>query len=147
MGTVGVMTTPPPRSRLIASILVAGSVAACAITGGTLGGREKCWPEQPPRMAASMLGTLHLDGVRAVLDTNDGGPLPLGIDGFSQRMENGTPALVDGNGSVVALDGEIVTMFGGIGADERMVLCAVEARGAPAQEGARWSRHGVVLRL
>lgn len=118
-----------PASLLLAATMLAG----CALAGGTLGGREKCWPEQPPRLAASMLGTLHLDGVRAVLDTNDGGPLPLVIDGFSQRTDNGTPALVDGNGSVVALDGEVVTMFGGIGSDERMVLCAVEERAAPAQ--------------
>ncbi len=134
MGTVVEMTTPrATHRRLAASIVVAATMTACSITGGTLGGREKCWPEQPPRMAASMLGTLHLDGVRAVLDTNDGGPLPLVIDGFSQRTENGTPALVDGNGAVVAVDGEIVTMFGGIGSDEQMVLCTVEERGAPAQ--------------
>jgi hypothetical protein len=116
------------------SLLVAtATLAGCALTGGTLGGREKCWPEQPPRLAASMLGTLHLDGVNAVLDTNDGGPLSLVLGGFSQQMDNGVPALVDRGGSVVALDGEVVTMFGGIGADERMVLCAVEERGAPAQ--------------
>jgi hypothetical protein len=119
--------------RRLALVLAAATVAACGLTGGTLGGREKCWPEQPPRLAASMLGTLHLDGINAVLDTNDGGPLPLLLKGFTQRMENGTPALVDGNGSVVALDGEVVTMFGGIGSDERMVLCAVEERGAPAE--------------
>jgi len=119
--------------RLASLVLAAATVAGCALTGGTLGGREKCWPEQPPRLAASMLGTLHLDGINAVLDTNDGGPLPLLLKGFTQRMDNGTPALVDANGSVVALDGEVVTMFGGIGSDERMVLCAVEERGAPAE--------------
>jgi hypothetical protein len=119
--------------RAVSLVLAATTVAGCALTGGTLGGREKCWPQQPPRLAASMLGTLHLDGVHAVLDTNDGGPLSLVLGGFSQRMENGIPALVDGRGSVVALDGEVVTMFGGIGSDERMVLCAVEERGAPAE--------------
>jgi hypothetical protein len=119
--------------RIVSLFLAAATVAGCALAGGTLGGREKCWPEQPPRLAASMLGTLHLDGANAVLDTNDGGPLSLMLNDVSQRTDNGKPALVDGTGSVVALDGEVVTMFGGIGSDERMVLCAVEERGAPAQ--------------
>ena len=48
-------------------------------------------------------------------------------------MQDGRPALLDRNGSVVALDGETLTLWGGIGSDGRMVVCGVEERGAPAE--------------
>jgi hypothetical protein len=118
------------RRSIAAGMLVAASVAACSITGGTLGGRETCWPEDEPRIASLMKGTLHVGEANPTLATPEGEVLPLRLSRFDLRMDGSTIALSDpGGGGVVAADGELVTLFGGLGADGSMYVCGVEERG------------------
>ena len=114
------------RSPLLA---VAGSVlAGCAITGGTLGGRETCWPDREQRAPSLWRGILRVDARGGRLDTPEGdviqlspGELTFAIDGA------GGGTLVQGD-RVVARAGDDVTLFGGAGADGLLVVCAVEER-------------------
>jgi hypothetical protein len=131
MGTVGDMTTLRAASSLIAAwIVVATSVAACSITGGTLGGRERCWPEDDQRIPSLMKGTLHVGDANPTLLTPEGEVLPLRLSRFDLRTDGSTVAISDpGGGGVVATNGELVTLFGGLGRDGSMYVCGVEERG------------------
>ena len=113
------------------ALLVAGlSVAACSITGGTLGGRETCWPEEEQRMPSLMKGTLSVGDANPTLATPEGEVLPLRLPRFDLTMDGSVIALSDpGGGGVVAANGELVTLFGGLGADGSMYVCGVEERG------------------
>lgn len=121
------------RTRGVASralTLVVGlallSSAGCSLAGGTLGGREKCWPEDPRRAASVWRGTLRIDGSGGYLDTPEGDVIPLRPGTLATRVgENGIGELVHG-GDVVARAGNDVTLFGGAGADGALVVCGVE---------------------
>jgi hypothetical protein len=109
---------------VLAALLSSG---CSAVAGGTLGGRDRCWNSSDKRIASLMKGTLRLAVDQPRLDTPEGERLALYFAGV--KPSAGTPgALVDSAGTPVAHDGELVTLFGGLGADESMVVCSVEAR-------------------
>ena len=115
-------------SRVLASALALAllGVGGCALAGGTLGGREKCWPEDPPRGASIWRGILRIDSRGRSLDTPEGYPIPLIPGTLTTRVGGGgVGELVRGN-DVVARAGADVTLFGGMGADGGLVVCAVE---------------------
>ena len=112
--------------RLLLVSIVLAPVAACAISGGTLGGREKCWPEQPPRAASIWRGVLVIDDVVSQLATPEGDVIPLSPGTLTTRMgADGIGELVAGD-TVVARAGEDVTLFGGMGSDGGLVVCGLE---------------------
>ena len=115
--------------RLIAPVVLAlvllGS-AGCSITGGTLGGREKCWPAEPPRAAIIWRGVLAIDELGAQLLTPEGDVIQLLPGALATRVgQDGTGELVAGD-QAVARAGDDLTLFGGAGADGALVVCAVE---------------------
>ena len=111
---------------LVAVVALAGSTAGCALFGGTLGGREKCWSDQ--RMASLWRGILAIDAAGARLNTPEGDVLPLLPGALSTRIAaDGTGELVRGN-DVVATAGDDVSLFGGAGSDGALVVCAVEEK-------------------
>lgn len=76
-----------------------------------------------------MRGTLELDFVNSILATPEGDRLPLSFPSLAVRSsESGTLAVVDANGGTLATDGEDVTVFGGVGSDGVMSVCAIEER-------------------
>lgn len=55
-------------------------VAGCSLTGGggnLLGGRDKCWPQEPPRAASIWRGILWVDADGSRLATPEGDAIPL----------------------------------------------------------------------
>lgn len=107
-------------SLLLASIVLAG----CGLSGGTLGGREKCWTDQ--RAASVWRGTLGIEATRATLATPEGDVIELFPGALTWRIvADGVGELVAGD-QVVARAGQDVTLFGGAGADGYLVVCAVE---------------------
>jgi hypothetical protein len=115
---------------LALSLTLLGTVG-CALAGGTLGGREKCWPEDPPRGASIWRGILRIDARGGRLDTPEGDVIPL-IPGTLRTQVGGGGAgeLVRGN-DVVARTGADVTLFGGMDSDGRLVVCGVEEIHSP----------------
>ena len=98
----------------------------CSLEINTLGGREKCWPESPPRAASLWRGILRIDASGGRLDTPEGDVIPLLPGALQTRVgPAGTGELVRG-ADVVAKAGDDVTLFGGAGADGALVVCAVE---------------------
>jgi hypothetical protein len=75
-----------------------------------------------------MKGNLRLDAAGSTLDTPEGETLSLYFSGLSVRSDGRTTSLADSRGSPVAMDGELVTVWGGLGADASMIVCAVEER-------------------
>lgn len=102
-------------------------ISACSLQGGTLGGREKCWGQSDPRTATLMKGWIRLDSPGMSLETPEGDIFPLSLSGLTVDYSDETPFLVDAD-SIVARDDELVTLFGGVGADGSMVVCVVEER-------------------
>ena len=113
------------RSLAITAVLV---LSGCALTGGTLGGRQKCWPEADSRAPSLFRGILVIDSAGGRLRTTEGEIIPL-LPGTlrTQVGPSGTGELVRGT-EVVATAGDDVTLFGGAGADGRLVVCAVEEK-------------------
>ena len=101
--------------------------AGCSLASGTLGGRDKCWPEDEPRMASIWRGTLRIDAFGGRLDTPEGDIIPLipGALGIRVGGDSGVGELVRGS-DVVARAGDDLTLFGGAGSDGALVVCAVE---------------------
>jgi hypothetical protein len=100
--------------------------AACSIGSGTLGGRERCWPEGDQRAASLWRGTLRIDASGGQLDTPEGEVIPLLPGTLATRVgEGGVGELVRG-GDVVARAGDDVTLFGGAGSDGALVVCGIE---------------------
>lgn len=116
-------------SRLLAAavalLVLAGS--GCSLTGGTLGGRDKCWGDAP--LGASLWrGILEIDQLGGRLNTPDGDVIPLLPGALVTRVgSSGVGELVRGD-EVVATAGEDIDVFGGMGADGALVVCAVEAK-------------------
>jgi hypothetical protein len=100
--------------------------AGCSLAGGTLGGRDKCWPESDHRAASVWRGILRVDATGAELDTPEGDVIPLLPGALQTRVgDGGVGQLVRGS-DVVATAGQDVTLFGGAGADGALVVCGVE---------------------
>jgi hypothetical protein len=105
--------------------------AGCSFTSGTLGGREKCWPETDQRAASLWRGTLRIDASGGRLETPEGDIIPLLPGTLATRVgDSWVGELVRGS-DIVAQAGEDVTLFGGAGADGALVVCAVEAIHGP----------------
>lgn len=119
----------PARRRSILPLLFAMAVLAvggCSLAGGTLGGREKCWPQDPPRAASVWRGILRVDASGGRLETPEGDVIPLLPGALQTRIDpGGVGELVRGN-DVVATAGQDVTLFGGAGSDGALVVCGVE---------------------
>ena len=114
--------------RLLALAIVASALVSvgCSVTGGTLGGRERCWPQSDARMASVWRGTLRIDASGGRLDTPEGDAIPLIAGSLQTRVgDGGVGQLVRGD-DVVAKAGDDVTLFGGAGADGALVVCGVE---------------------
>jgi hypothetical protein len=108
---------------LIAVAALALVALGCSADINLLGGREKCWPEDPPRAASLWRGILRFDSSGARLATPEGEDIPLLPGNFGFRVDTGE--LVQGS-DVVARDGDDLTLFGGAGADGFLVVCAIE---------------------
>lgn len=100
--------------------------AGCALSGGTLGGREKCWPQSEQRAASIWRGTLRIDASGGRLDTPEGDVIPLLPGSLAPRLGTGGGGELVRGGDVVAKAGDDVTLFGGAGADGALVVCGVE---------------------
>jgi len=114
-----------PRSLTIAAVLI---LAACSLAGGTLGGRQKCWPASESRVPSLFRGILVIDSAGGRLRTSEGEVIPLVAGNLRTQVgPSGTGELVAGT-EVVASAGDDVTLFGGAGADGRLIVCAVEEK-------------------
>jgi len=117
------------RGRLLLAA-VAIALTGCALAGGTLGGRDKCWSADDPRTASLWRGTLQIDASGGRLLAPEG-DLVLLPGALTTRIgEGGEGELVKGS-DVVARAGDNVTLFGGIGGDGTMVVCGLEEVHAP----------------
>jgi hypothetical protein len=116
--------------RVIAFPLLVIALTSCELGGGTLGGRDKCWAADAPRMASLWRGTLEIDAGGGRLEAPEG-DLVLLDGALSTRIgESGVGELVRGS-DVVARAGDNVTLFGGIGGDGTMVVCGLEEVHSP----------------
>jgi hypothetical protein len=106
--------------------VVLTSAAGCSLAGETLGGREKCWPDEDRRAASLWRGTLRINASGGRLDTPEGEVIPLLPGALETRVgDDGVGELVRGS-TVVARSGDDVTLFGGAGSDGRFVVCGLE---------------------
>jgi hypothetical protein len=114
------------RVLVVALGLALLGTVGCSLEPNLLGGREKCWPADPPRAASIWRGTLRIDASGGRLETPEGDVIPL-LPGTLQTRAGtaGVGELVRGT-DVVATAGDDVTLFGGAGADGALVVCAVE---------------------
>jgi hypothetical protein len=98
----------------------------CSLGSGTLGGRERCWPEGVHRAASLWRGILRIDAASGRLETPEGDIIPLKPGALGTRVgDSGLGELVRG-AEVVARSGDDVTLFGGAGSDGTLTVCAVE---------------------
>jgi hypothetical protein len=130
MSLAGRLSRPGLALALCAALI---GTAGCALAGGTLGGREKCWPESDRRVPSLWRGILRIDGAAGGrLETPEGDVIPLLAGELVPRVgEGGVGELVRG-GDVVAKAGDDVTLFGGAGSDGALVVCAVEEFHSPS---------------
>lgn len=114
------------RAHSMVIVLALVAVSGCSLSFGSLGGREKCWPEDEQRVASVWRGILRIDASGGQLETPEGDVIPL-IPGSLVPVVGGggTGELVRGS-DVVARAGDDVTLFGGAGGDGALVVCAVE---------------------
>jgi hypothetical protein len=106
--------------------LVVAAISGCSMAGGTLGGREKCWPASDPRLPSLWRGILAIDAGGGRLNTPEGDVIVLLPGALTARVSTtGVGELVRGS-DVVARAGDTVTLFGGIGGDRTMVVCGLE---------------------
>ena len=117
-------------ARLATAVVALVTFAACAAAEpNLLGGRERCWDEAAdPKLETLMRGTLELDPSGSVLHTPEGERFALNFPLLAVRTASGTMSVVDGSGTAVATHGELVTVFGGLGADRVIQVCAIEER-------------------
>ena len=116
----------PRRRGLVLALLLVVVAAGCALGGGTLGGRSKCWPEAEQRAPSLWRGILRIDATGGRLDTPEGDVIPLLPGELETRIgADGGGELAHGD-DVIARSGDDVSLFGGAGADGALVVCAVE---------------------
>ena len=109
--------------RLVLAVALAGAISGCSFD--TLGGRQKCWAEGDPRTPSLWRGTLQIGSFGAQLVAPEG-DLVLLPGALTMRIgDGGVGELVQGS-DVVARTGDNLTLWGGIGGDGTMVVCAVE---------------------
>ena len=111
---------------LVLVVLVLGATSACSITSGTLGGREKCWPESDPRGASLWRGVLRIDATGGQLATPEGDVIRLLPGTLATRVGDGAVGELVHGANVVARAGDEVTLFGGMGSDGALVVCGIE---------------------
>jgi hypothetical protein len=115
------------RRRLaLCVVALAFMSAGCSLAGGTLGGREKCWPQSQARMASIWRGILRIDATGGRLETPEGDVIPLLSGSLQTRVADGGVGQLVRGGDVVAKAGDDVTLFGGAGSDGALVMCGVE---------------------
>lgn len=126
----GPVTRRSPTVPAALAIVVALAVGACTIGDvEILGGRERCWDAGDPLVASLITGTLHVGGANPTLTTPEGEVVPLRLARFDLASDGPRPAIVSPSGGpVLAADGDLVTLFGGVGADGSMFVCLVEER-------------------
>jgi hypothetical protein len=105
--------------------LLLGTVG-CALEINALGGREKCWPESPPRAASVWRGILRIAASGGRLETPEGDVIPLLPGALQTRVGAADSGELIRGADVVAKAGDDVTLFGGAGADGALVICGVE---------------------
>jgi hypothetical protein len=105
-------------------------MTSCALGGGTLGGRDKCWADDAPRAASLWRGTLEIDADGGRLEAPEGDLVLLDGALATRIGEGGAGELVRGS-DVVARAGDSVTLFGGIRGDGTMVVCGLEEVHSP----------------
>ena len=110
-------------SRILLAAALATAAIGCSID--TLGGREKCWSSDDPRTPSLWRGELFVDAYQAKLLAPEGDLVLLPGTLTARMGEGGVGELVRGE-DVLARQGETVTLWGGIGGDGTMVVCAVE---------------------
>jgi hypothetical protein len=114
------------RRAFLAAGLLLAATAGCSFEPNLLGGREKCWPEDPPRAASLWRGILRVDVAGGRLETPEGEVIPLAAGTLAPRVTAaGAGELVRGS-DVVAKNGDDITIFGGAGADGFLVACDIE---------------------
>lgn len=112
------------RAAMVA--VVASVVAGCAgAEPNLLGGREKCWSHSDVRLASLMKGWLDLDADPPAMHTPEDEDLSLTFPFMTLKKTANGPVLMDG-ATAVAQNGELVTVFGGLGSDASMTVCAIE---------------------
>ena len=112
--------------RVLSLGLVLIVLGGCGLASGTLGGRERCWPESDPRMASIWRGILRIDATGGELATPEGDVIPLLPGALQTRVADGGVGQLVRGSDVVATNGQDVTLFGGAGADGALVVCGVE---------------------
>ncbi len=114
------------RFGVLAATVLVALVMGCSLAGGTLGGREKCWPPSDRRVPSLFRGILRVDVAGGRLATSEGDVIPLKAGALRPVVgADGTGQLVRGT-EVVARAGSDVTLFGGAGSDGALVVCDVE---------------------
>ncbi len=120
---------PSPLARrgiaLALGVLLLGTVG-CSLEINVLGGREKCWPESPPRAASVWRGILRIDVSGGRLETSEGEVIPLLPGTLQTRVGAADIGELMRGSDVVAKAGDDVTLFGGTGVDGALLVCAVE---------------------
>jgi hypothetical protein len=110
----------------VAAVALALVAVGCSLSSGTLGGREKCWPEADHRAGSLWRGTLEIDATGGRLQTPEGDVIPLIAGTLRPQVgADGVGQLVRGT-DVVAKMGDDVTLFGGAGSDGALLVCDVE---------------------
>ena len=114
------------RVRLIAVATLAVVLSGC---GGLhlFGGHQQCWSEADHRMATLMRGRLDLalGSGGGTLATPDGTDFEVEFPFMTVGTVGDTVVLTD-EGKTVALNGETVTVFGGLGSDGTLLVCSLE---------------------
>ena len=114
---------------VLAALVVLPVLGGCSFEINLLGGRQKCWPEEPPRAASLWRGTLQIDAAGARLATPEGDVIPLLPGALTTRLgADGRTGELVRDSDVVAKAGDDVTLFGGAGADGALVVCDVEEK-------------------
>jgi len=113
---------------LVGLALVVGACTAGDVS--VLGGREGCWDEGGGRVASLVTGTLRIGDGPPHLDTAEGDAVSLLLNRYDLNASGPVVRLSDPGAGEVAADGEQVTLFGGVGADGALYVCAVDERHA-----------------
>ena len=113
--------------RLGSALLVAAilGVGGCGLSGNLLGGREPCWGEEP-RAASLWRGVFAMDDFGVRLETPEGEAIPLLPGALQMRVGKDFTGEIVAGERVLAREGDDVTLFGGMGADGALVVCALE---------------------
>ena len=114
------------RYLLIVTVLLSMLLTGC---GGVnlLVGRQPCWPEADKRLAGVTRGQLFLDlaSGTGTLSTPDGTDFPTRFPFMSVESVGPTVVLTD-EGKTIALSGETLNVFGGLGLDGTILVCSIE---------------------